>query len=181
MKKRLNILVGVFLLLLAISIGEIIYYFVILAPKTDNEMAPDTTISNDQLQAQPYVTNQGISPVTISYLQNLNKEVLTSSYLTNEQQGEIASIILENGKITINNQSVEYALIMDLKINEQLKQRYFYNNKEVGILQILSENGDMLTLNDLKNGDSIKIYEKINLLKPFSEGLEEFIITRLSP
>lgn len=183
---KTKVLVLLLVLLFAIFIGEIIFYFFnttskVWSPKvyTNTEPAltksadkqPVTTINNDKINA---ITNA--TRFYLNFLLNRSrKSVTTVSYLTTLYHGQIINIVKTNYEAPKGYINKEIIFLRSLTENDTY--RLYLTENHIGKLKITSKNKTPLNFSDLKKGDVVTITEKVNLLKSdYFSGIESYTI-----
>lgn len=196
MTKLSKILLGFFILLLVLVLGEVGYYFY-YQPKTNSAVnvknvpfpSPILTISpTNILIPSASVTNaakdnsqsdRAINDSVIFDLKKIKKGLISSSNIINQFQGTISALNVKGGV----DKNQKYAMRLKIVGENGLSNGFILNDYEFAKVRItkLESNGKTspLSLDALRINDKIKIQQVMDLLKSSGENTVEFIIVKL--
>lgn len=181
----------VFAVLILVTIFEIGYYiYVQNGLKSEQEkltnLPTPTPIEIGSILPQPTTTDQALNPLTLALLRNVKKDVLNSSFLTNEYKGAISELDTQGGLYQGSGLTQGTIFSYGVKLSIVGKQKnsftFYYTKKEVGKFKIVTiENGieENIALSDLKVKDDILIKETVDLTKDAESNLVETKLIKL--
>lgn len=183
---KTKVLVLLLVLLFALFVGEVVYYFFSATSKTGvvkvyTNTTPSPTQSINK-QAVATITGDKVNAITnatrfyINFLLNRSrKSVTTVSNLTNLYHGQIINIVKTNYEAPKGYINKEIIFLRSLTENDTY--RLYLTENQISKLKVTSKNKTPLNFSDLKKGDVVTITEKVNLLKSdYFSGIESFTI-----
>lgn len=188
-----KILVSIFIVLLIIIAGEVVYYFYFIPSP---QPAPQTTqVQNFQNPTQPSPTSptpanqpQSLKPKEFltkveEFLAEHDKGAMTSSVLINQYAGKITNI--EKKKLPREpNPKSEYSIFISIQGNK-ITENSVIRIKDLALpgTKILEKTGEKeipIQISDLKTGDSVIITENYPLTKNSPDDKLKYTILKIN-
>ena len=154
MSTRTLLSIAIFVL---IAIGIELFYLTIFKSTTGASL---TSKGNSLPRKSGTVT---VDPKIVNYLENFNSNVLTSSVVTVNYQGVVFKIL----KTPNVAGTVKYEEGLQIRATNNLGNPNYLLIRDVDLpkLNVYDPDGSQIDFTDLKEGDKIKVTEKIDMLK----------------
>lgn len=175
MYKLNRVLIGMIIVLFVFIIIEIVYFQKTPLLGNISTSTPTPTIRPQAAKCWNDPKNidwiyQGINPnhaidgKTIYSLSYYNKDVLTSSVLTNIHKGVITQLDAKGGKAFFDY--YDYVVLLKIGTSQQSKttDTFYLSAEDIVKTKIVNEKGKKLTLAELKVGDRVQVVNMINML-----------------
>ena len=183
MNRTNKILFVVFLILIVITLGEILYYFLNVQNQRtiDQAQPPSTSNLPANPSIQPNAEKAVLSSDVLNMLSVLNRNFLVSAELDVVFEGQVADIVLEtNNESGTNNGDALFIVLtntdenMATRLFKEYEPNTFYINKTTGGRSPFDFDNP-----EFKIGDIIRIKNVLDLTKDFSESVKTYEITIL--
>lgn len=161
---------------LAILIAAEAWYYYSLSKSVTTNNSAKTNRSSASDSAVPFNPLRS----SLGYLRILQPDVVTSSSLTNQFQGEVINVSRDGG--TMVGSSFKYKLALTLKGTDKGINTFFYTEEDLDKMKVTRRQNSRETLAnmaEIKVSDKLIIKEVLDLTKPFPANRQELSITIL--
>lgn len=183
MNRTNKILFVFFLILIVITLGELLYYFLNVQNRNtlDQTQPPSTSNLPVNPSVQPNAEKAVLSSDVLNMLSVLNRNFLVSAELDVIYEGQVADIVLETNNESGTNKGNALFIVltntdenMATRIFEVYEPNTFYINKTTGGRSPFDFDNPEFNI-----GDIIRVKNVLNLTKDFNESMETYEITIL--
>ncbi|MBI3366150.1 hypothetical protein HY041_00790 [Candidatus Roizmanbacteria bacterium] len=188
--SRINkVLLTIFVILIVLIAGEVLYYIFSFAktkPPTKTAIVAETIQTSPKMNATrpslPSLASRNqtkdfaISDDNLKSLMLIEKGTLVSSLLKNKYKGKITMLSNKGGAIEGNI----FKTLLVISDGKNFASFYLGDTdlQKVRVVELKDSSESVLNLGDLKVGDSITIEQTIDLQKTFKDNFVEFKISK---
>lgn len=169
-EKLLKIIFVILIIVLLGEIGYLVYNQFQLKNPSNNQinLTSQSLEKPNDIKIDPIYNKE-----TIESILNLNKNIIKSSYLINEYEGEIIDLNITGGYSKSAN--FEYAFFIRIK-NGENSNSFYFSKDELEKIKIYNNKNQELTFEDLKIDQKVKIEDKKDLLVDIKNNTISFNI-----